>query len=305
MASNIIAVVLVTYNRSELLRKSLNQLFYDNQDKPERLYLIDNNSNDNTVQIVQEFTEKFSNIKYIRLDKNVGGAGGFEYGVRKAFDDGADWIVLIDDDVLLTDQCLKILKSNLSIRCFIGVREDLLGSLVELGALKTDYKNPFRLNPKVLSLKDAYESVDNLPNVVEVESGSFEGFFVHRSVVKSVGFPNKEYFIFGDDTDYSIRIRRSGYQIYAIKEARVVRQLPYTEPNYVDWKFYYRWRNFFVLHFLYGENFLVKLKPFSLFTGLLIICLKNGNPFKAITILLDALKLAKQIKLKIQFYNRN
>ena len=53
--------------------------------------------------------------------------------------------------------------------------------------------------------------------------------------------------------------------------------------------------------FLYGENFLVKLKPFYLFTGLLIICLKNGNPFKAITILLDALKLAKQIKLKIQF----
>ena len=305
MVLNTIAVVLVTYNRSELLRKSLNQLFYVNKDKPDRIYIIDNNSNDNTAQVVQEFTEKFCNIEYIHLDKNIGGAGGFEYGVRKAFDEGADWIVLIDDDVLLTNQCFKIFTSSLSVRCFIGVREDLLGNLVEFGALETDYRNPFRLNPKVQSLKDAYKSVDKLPNVVEVESGSFEGFFVHRSVIESIGFPNKEYFIFGDDTDYSIRIRRAGYQIYAIKETRVIRQLSYSEPKYIDWKFYYRWRNFFVLHFLYGENFLVKLKPFCLFIGLLTLCLKNGSLFKASTILLDAIKIAKQIKTKVQFYDKD
>lgn len=305
MVLNTIAVVLVTYNRSELLRKSLNQLFYVNNDKPDTVYIVDNNSNDDTAQVVQEFTETFCNIEYFKLDKNIGGAGGFEYGVRKAFDGGADWIVLIDDDVLLTNQCLKIFASNLSIKCFIGVREDRLGNLVEFGALETDYRNPFRLNPKVLSLKDAYKSVDKLPNVVEVDSGSFEGFFVHRSVIESIGFPNKEYFIFGDDTDYSIRIRRGGYRIYAIKEARVIRQLSYSEPKYMDWKFYYRWRNFFVLHFLYGENFLVKLKPFFLFIGLLALCLKNRSLFKASAILLDAIKISKQIKTKVQFYDKD
>ena len=304
MTSNCVSIVLVTYNRAELLKRSLNQLFYVNKHKPGKVYLVDNNSNDNTDQVVKEFTDKFDIIDYIRFDKNIGGAGGFEFGVRKAFDEGADWIILVDDDVLLTNQCLEILETDLPVRCFIGVREDRFGNLAEFGALKFDYRNPFRLNPKVLSLKDAYGSLDKLPEIVEVESGSFEGFFVHRSVVESVGFPNSEYFIFGDDTDYSIRIRESGCRIYAIKWARIIRQLPYVEPKSMDWKFYYRWRNFFVLHFLYGENLLVKMKPFCLFWGLLAICLKNGSFLKASKILLDAIKIAKQIKLKVQFYEK-
>lgn len=79
------AEVIVTYNRKKLLKENiealLNQTFKDHD-----ILIIDNNSNDGTKEMVAEIQDK--RIKYYNTGKNLGGAGGFAFGLRKAIELG-------------------------------------------------------------------------------------------------------------------------------------------------------------------------------------------------------------------------
>ena len=302
---SVFALVIVTFNRSKLLSKCLESVLSGTK-LPDHIYVINNASTDDTNSVMQRYVYNYANrITVINLPKNLGGAGGFEVGTRIAFENGASFIGLLDDDVVLYKDCLEVVFEHFSHGkdCMIAVREDLKGNLVEYGALHVDYSNPFRANPKVSSVAEEFASVSNLPDILEVSTGAFEGFFFSAEVVKKVGFPNKEFFIFGDDTDYSLRIRKTGYKIYAIKSARVIRQLAFQRyrDKQSQWKQYYRWRNFFTLHFVYGENFLVRFKPFLL-TG--VLCCMNifkKDALNYFQVLKDSLELEKSLKSKKQF----
>lgn len=291
-------LVIVTYNRSALLERCLQMLTEsDNFLYVKQLYIVDNNSPDATESVAEFFVSKYPNqITYLKLDENLGGAGGFETGCRRAYEDGIEWIGLLDDDVVLDNSCLSTLYLYRNEKCLVAVREDTSGALAEFGALKFDFSNPLRLNPKVSSIATSYVNREEMPETLEVDSGSFEGFFVHRSVIEKVGFPYKDYFIFGDDTDFSIRVRKAGFKILAIRDARIIRQLPFNRYQDSPWKTYYRWRNFFVLHFLYGENVFVRSKPYLMIFGLAAMSLLKLRHINAFGILCDARKLASKIK---------
>ena len=101
-----------------------------------------------------------------------------------------------------------------------------------------------------------------MPARVELENVAFEGFLVRREVVDAIGLPDPSYFIFYDDVDFAIRARRAGFRIWAVRDAVLVRQLDFDQQHALDtWKGFYMYRNLFVVHFRYGENALVRLKP--------------------------------------------
>jgi rhamnopyranosyl-N-acetylglucosaminyl-diphospho-decaprenol beta-1,3/1,4-galactofuranosyltransferase len=85
---------------------------------------------------------------------------------------------------------------------------------------------------------------------------------VRRAVVEKIGLPDDSFFIFYDDCDYAIRARRAGFTIDAVRDAVLVRQLDFDQQHDLSsWKGYYMYRNLFAVHFRYGENVLVRLKP--------------------------------------------
>ena len=90
MTQNDIAAVVVTYNRCEPLRKNIECLL--NQE----VYIIDNASTAPTREMVSSFTD--SRIHYFNTGSNLGGTGGFEWGVRQAAEDGYRLLWLMDDD---------------------------------------------------------------------------------------------------------------------------------------------------------------------------------------------------------------
>ena len=292
-----LGVVVVTYNRSKLLHKTLKGLLLNPKNNLDKIYVIDNASSDDTEKVVEKFSEEDNRVIYIKMSKNLGGAGGFSEGVKRAYQDGADWIGLMDDDVVLDRTCLDVLKRySKKVRCMAAVREDLEGNLAEYAALKYNLKNPFLINPKTKSFNTVFKKRSECPEVVELACASFEGFFIHRNVVEKVGYPAAEYFIYGDDFDYSLRVRAQSIKIYAIRDAVVVRQLPYVKSKFDSWKTYYIWRNFFILHLIYGENFLVRLKPYIMYCGFKILTLIKKKSESCQNVLSDAIKIAKKIK---------
>ena len=91
---------------------------------------------------------------------------------------------------------------------------------------------------------------------------------VHRRVIDAIGLPDPTYFIFYDDVDFAIRARRAGFPIVAVRDAVLVRQLDFDQQHALDtWKGFYMFRNLFVVHLRYGENALVRLKPWLITLG--------------------------------------
>jgi rhamnopyranosyl-N-acetylglucosaminyl-diphospho-decaprenol beta-1,3/1,4-galactofuranosyltransferase len=110
-----------------------------------------------------------------------------------------------------------------------------------------------------------------MPRRVQLENVAFEGFLVRRDVVETIGLPDPSFFIFYDDVDFAIRARRAGFRIWAVRDAVLVRQLDFDQQHALDtWKGFYMYRNLFAVHLRYGENPLVRLKPW-LITALVVL----------------------------------
>ena len=184
-----ICAVVVTYNRKAVLQECLEALL--SQTRPaNQIMVIDNASIDGTAGMVANKFGSLKRIVYFNLGKNLGGAGGFHHGARYAFSAGFDWIWLMDDDCLPTQDCLSILIDN------IGDRGNLY-------------------SPVVLSLEDRKTVLWGLKVGVrtgnhEVRSIPFNGLLVHRNLIEEIGLPEKNFFIYGDDTEYNLRAKSLG-----------------------------------------------------------------------------------------------
>ncbi len=277
-AAEQVAVVVVTFNRADLLERMLAGLAGLDR-APDAVFVVNNASTDHTRDVLERST--LPGLVAIHTTENLGGAGGFHLGLRTAYDKGFDVMWLMDDDVVPAHDCLtRLLEVDGS--CLIAVREDLTGALVEKSAVRFDLRNPLAIRPKTASIDSTWASRADMPATVEVENVAFEGFLVRREVVARIGLPDPSYFIFYDDVDFAIRARRAGFPIRAVRDAVLVRQLSFDQQHdLAGWKGYYMYRNLFVVHFRYGENVLVRLKPWLVALAVVLLSPLRGGRAEA------------------------
>lgn len=277
-ASESVAVVVVTYNRADLLERMLAGLAALDR-LPDAVYVVDNASTDHTPHVLATATNP--GLAVIRSEENLGGAGGFHLGVRAAHGAGWDRVWLMDDDVVPAPNCLTVLMAQ-DEDCLIAVREDTVGDLVEKAAVRFDLRNPLAIKPKTEMVESAYGSRDRMPERVEVQNVAFEGFMARRRVIDAVGLPDPSFFIFYDDVDFALRARRAGYRIWAVRDAVLVRQLDFDQQHDLSgWKGYYMYRNLFAVHIRYGENPLVRLKPWLITAAVVLLSPVRGGRAEA------------------------
>lgn len=220
-----IACVVVTYNRKKELYKNLNALLNQTR-KLDMVIVVDNASSDGTYEYIAEIIENNSVIQYYRLPENTGGSGGFSWGIRKAYELGADYIWGMDDDAIPEKNALEML-------------------LIEGG--------------KINAISALWSNCDNkcVKEIETVNTWMFVGFYIPREIVDKVGFPRDDFFIYWDDHEYALRIQSAGYSIYKIKASVINHQdankLYYPEKKIgpvhfkmfkmADWKVYYYYRN--------------------------------------------------------------
>ena len=271
-----VAVVIVTFNRSVLLSRCLDGLASQSR-APDAVFVIDNASTDATAEVLARREDL--PLRTTNPGENLGGAGGFHLGVRLAHEAGFDRIWLMDDDVVPAPACLEALLAHGG-PALMAVREDLTGRIVEKAALHFDLANPFAIRPKRESVDDRWQRREEMPAEVALENVAFEGFMVTREVVDTVGLPDPSFFIFYDDCDYAIRIRRAGFPVVAVRDAVLVRQLDFDQQHDLGgWKGFYMYRNLFVVHLRYGENPLVRLKPYLIAAGAVVLApVRGGRP---------------------------
>lgn len=269
-----VAVVVVTYKRAELLDRLLDALSVQTRGV-DAIFVVDNGSDEATAQVLASHSELPLVIDH--TGENLGGAGGFHRGLKAAHLAGFDRIWLMDDDVRPAPWALQALLADGGdvLAC---VREDRHGRLVEKAAVRFNLTNPLRIRPKTATVESTYPDRASMPPRVPIENAAFEGFMVHRRVVDRIGYPDPSYFIFYDDCDYVIRARQAGFTAWAVRDALMRRAFDFVQSEDLSgWKGFYMYRNLFVVHFRYGTNVLVRLKPFVITAGVVVLSPLRGG----------------------------
>jgi len=277
-ARETVAVVVVTYNRADLLGRMLDGLAAQTRE-PDAVIVVDNASEDHTREVLD--AHRGLALQRLHLEENTGGAGGFRAGVEAAYAQGFDRIWLMDDDVVPAPDCLELLMAE-DEACLMSVREDVHGRLMEKAATDFDLDHVWSIHPKRRMVETDYGDRHAMPRRVELQNVAFEGFLLRREVVDAIGVPDSSFFIFYDDVDFALRARRAGYRIWALRDAVLVRQLDFSQQHdLAGWKGYYMYRNLFAVHFRYGENALVRAKPYAIAAAVVALSPVRGGRAEA------------------------
>lgn len=202
-----ISVIIVTYNRKELLKKCLTAVLSQSI-KIYNIYVIDNASTDGTDSIINEFVLIHKNVKYVRLNSNTGGAGGFYSGIKLAFEDKKnDVFWVMDDDGIPNKDCLEMMLKYIHSYAFIS-------PLV----LNIDNKTEMAFSTLKLSKLD--EIRNKYPTgIIRGHANPFNGVLFRRDLIQKIGFPIKDMFIWGDENEYEARINANGYEYVTVIDA--------------------------------------------------------------------------------------
>ena len=238
-----VAALLVTYNRKNLLKTALESLINQTK-KLSKIIVVDNASTDGTKEFLQGYSERHKEIEHLRLEENIGGAGGFYIGLKKLVCDGKyDWIWMMDDDAVPSRNALETLLS-------------FYESLPERTRRKIGVLQNRRVHDR-----DWFERNDGKHFPLRGRKryfGTFVGFLVKTSVVERVGFPRRDFFIYGDDVEYGFRIRKSGFEMLTIDGSYIYHPNWSTPLQYFfmkrkliekgiikiqPWRYYYVFRN--------------------------------------------------------------
>lgn len=202
-----VLIIVVTYNRKELLIECIEALL--NQEyKNIEILIVDNCSTDGTRDYINSYI-KNKDVVYKNTGKNIGGAGGFNFGLKEAFNHDSDYIWLMDDDCIVHSDTLTELIN------FACKKKDNFGFLSSVVLWKDG--SICAMNRQKISLT---KHLENFEKETKLEYATFVSFFVRKSVVEKVGLPIKEFFIWGDDLEYSKRISQQ-YDCYLVPTSKV------------------------------------------------------------------------------------
>jgi GT2 family glycosyltransferase len=210
-ASPLVYILLVTWNNwkhtSECL-VSLRGLDYDHY----KVLILDNGSIDGSLTRIRE---SFQEVETIELGANLGFAKGNNVGIRVAFERGAEFVWLLNNDTTVDSKALRALLRIAKLDCRVGA----IGSAIYSSA------RPERLQAwgggHINFLLG--RSVCFPRRVVNERLQYITGasLFLRRQAVEQVGLLDEEFFMYWEDADYCFRLRRSGWHLAVAADSKV------------------------------------------------------------------------------------
>ena len=210
--------LIVTYNRLNKLKVAIDTWLKTDIYK---LIVVNNASTDNTKLYLDNLSKHIDKLVVINLSRNMGGAGGFYMGLKYAIEHfDFDWVVLQDDDAypdidainyFLKEKDLSTADVYVSAVYYPSGKISLMNipGYLPFKTFKQTIKSiifggkGFHLDPKLYFTEKEYD----------VDFASFVGLFIRKEVIESVGLPRRDFFIYGDDVEYTIRITKAGFRM--------------------------------------------------------------------------------------------
>jgi GT2 family glycosyltransferase len=212
-----VSVIVLNWNRcADTLDclESLARLDYPNV----RVILVDNASVDGTVAAVRE---RHPEVDVVENSENLGYAEGNNVGLRLAQAEGADFVLLLNNDTVVRPDFLTHLVATLRARPDAGVAGPTI--------LFHDHPNVIWSAGGSVSARDGRSSMIGLreaeatlpvePREVEFVTGC--ALLTRREAIEHVGYLDPRFFTYYEETEFCARVRRAGFQVLHVPRSRI------------------------------------------------------------------------------------
>ncbi|RZQ58367.1 glycosyltransferase family 2 protein [Weissella paramesenteroides] len=267
-----VSAVVVTYNRLPMLKEVIVAL-QKSETKVDNIIVVDNNSNQDTADYL---TSLGNQIRYVRLSENIGGAGGFNKGIRYFMEQTTDdYVWLMDDDTVPTFTALtELLNAAKKVDNQFGF---LASDVRWTDNTRAKMNLPFPINRFKKIPLDATE-------LEQLRNATFVSVMFSRKVVDKIGLPVKEFFIWGDDIEYTERAARQ-FPGYMVPTSRVIHKMAQNVESNVSLdsinrvpRYFYAFRN--RMYFSRNRGFIRFLRAHIRIAYEALMIFFNGQPKK-------------------------
>ena len=213
-----VAIIVLNWNgKNDTLEclASIGKMDYPSID----VILVDNGSQDGSVAAIQR---KFPEVMIVETKSNLGFAGGNNMGIRYALRNGAEYVLVLNNDTIVDPQLIKSFLASSTINPNAGI----------FGAKIYYYYHPNKIwyaggrwvKNESNFIHIGMGCVDNgqdYSSVVETDYVCGCALFIRAEVLKKIGLFDEEYFLMFEETDLCYRAKRAGFKCLIVPNAKV------------------------------------------------------------------------------------
>ncbi|ALJ04822.1 glycosyl transferase [Pseudalgibacter alginicilyticus] len=196
-------IIIISYNGEKWLQKNLESLQQSNY--PIQVLVVDNHSTDNSVAIIESFT----NIQLIKSDANLGFGKANNLGIKEALKQEADYVFLLNQDT--------------------WVFPDTIGSLVLVAESNKKYGilSPLHFSNDATVLDENFNTYWNRKtneiseNIDEVPFVNAAAWLIPKHVVEQIGYFEWMFQHYGEDRNYVNRVVFHDYKVVIVKASKI------------------------------------------------------------------------------------
>ena len=243
-----VALVIVTFNRLDKLKKTL--YHYNDQTEPfKSLIVVNNASTDGTSEFLEAWQQEDSSYdRYvIHLADNLGGSGGFYEGQKFALTLNPDWIYVADDDAYADREMISGFKRFIATNNIDSVSAVCAAVLNADGTIAYEHRSRIEYKRHIKFVINPSTEEDYSKEYFSIDLLSYVGSFLKVSSIQKVGLVDHRYFIYADDGEHSLRLKRSG-DVVCVPSMKIIHDsgqnaMSGNEDIVVSWRDYYAIRN--------------------------------------------------------------
>ena len=284
-----VGVIVVTYNSQNDIGRLFESIIIQ-QYEDLVVYIVDNNSTDDTLNTVEKYRSKIS-ICIISSKANNGFAKGNNIGLQKAMDEGCDLVFILNPDMQLEEGCINILTERLKLDEKIGTIGPIIlfggrpDNIIQCFGVKANFKTQMK------EIMFAGKKLTNeLPSEINVDYVLGGAMMIRGSVLKTVGLFEEDYFMYNDEIDIAYRISKAGFKTLCLRDAIVKHYHDFNKKNT---------RGYNLMYYYMMRNKYLYFKKFSLYTNSFLSLINEiiNIPLKIIW----SIRRMKNIKI-LKFY---
>jgi len=200
--------------------------------------VVDNNS----PEPITDLKKEFNRYIFIENKENLGFAEGNNVGIRKALQDGADYVFVVNNDTILDKnllvQLFKVASLNDKQSLLLRNKTAILGPKIYFAPGYEYHKERYKENDQgkvfwyaggiidwqnILVSHRGVDEVDHGQYDEEAETGFTSGcaMFVKREVFEKIGLFDKRYFLYLEDVEFCQRAKKAGFEVVYTPKAKL------------------------------------------------------------------------------------
>jgi len=240
-----------------------------------KIVVVDNGSTDGTCEAIKK---QFPVVELVANKENLRFAGGNNVGMQYALQNGAEYVLLLNNDTVVDKHFLKNLLEVASTNPGIG----MVGPKIYYF---TDKQRLWYAGGKIVWWKGLVSHV----GIREVDHGQYDEIketdyitgcciLVKRSVIESIGMLDERYFIYGEDADWCVRTTRKGFNLVYVPASVIWHKVSVSAGGHLSW--FKNWNKlkstlrFFARYAAWHQWITI---PFGLSIGILMSIIKIKN----------------------------